>query len=31
MAEALDTVAKRFTDVNFAIVDFPQVALARSR
>jgi basic membrane protein A and related proteins len=28
MAEALDTVAKRFTDVNFAIVDFPQVALA---
>jgi basic membrane protein A len=28
MAEALDTVAKRFTNVNFAIVDFPQVALA---
>jgi basic membrane protein A len=28
MAEALDTVAKRFPDVNFAIVDFPQPALA---
>jgi basic membrane protein A and related proteins len=28
MAEALDTVAKRFPNVNFAIVDFPQGALA---
>jgi basic membrane protein A and related proteins len=28
MAEAVETVANRFPDVNFAIIDYPQVAMA---